>query len=244
MKNNFYSKSILAFLFFSISIYSAGLIIYSDYSDSKNLLPITDNIDENQIFSSLSAPISSSSTVSTQSMIIDDFGFDSAYNIVSYDVSSHSQLNLNYVTSSATSGSSSPLVSPINWTDVVTTTRTLIPNTTSFLPYKATTRIYGSSNAGAWVGSGFMVAPNIMITAGHCVYNDNSNDGLNNPTFASYFRIYPGQNGAATPYGTTYAKRIYISKEYYLNSTGYDYDLAIVKTTTSIGNSCGYFGME
>ena len=42
------------------------------------------------------------------------------------------------------------------------------------------------------VGTGFLEGPNVLVTAAHCVFNDSTDDGVNNSTFIDDIKFYPG----------------------------------------------------
>lgn len=102
-------------------------------------------------------------------------------------------------------------------------------NTT--IPYKFVCRLkIGSSS----YGTGFFIGKNILLTAGHCVYNSSG--------FVSSIKVYPGKNGSSEPYGYFDVKKVYIQREYHTTPTNnFDYDWAIlvIDSTESTGTQPG-----
>lgn len=98
-------------------------------------------------------------------------------------------------------------------------------------------------------GTGFLEGPNLMVTAGHCVYGDvtvdNFDDGKNNPRFPDMLTFYPGLNGSSEK-NTAYtyyceAKTININTSYYINRDA-ENDWAAVELDRNIGYSTGWNG--
>lgn len=102
----------------------------------------------------------------------------------------------------------------------------------------------------AYIGTGFMEGPNLLVTAGHCAYSDVTSDGeyqdnIDNPRFPNRIEVYAGANGYADtnsssyPYFATVTK-INIQKEYYENPT-FDYDWAACELNWNLGNATGFY---
>jgi glutamyl endopeptidase len=118
--------------------------------------------------------------------------------------------------------------------------------TTTTYPARATVWITfnkSATNTG-WSCTGFMIAPNVVATAGHCV-----NFGTSGGTGffqKSSFRIYPGRNGSSSPYlcpGGTVARAEQLWTNATWNSTGAETnDYGAITLSCSIGNTTGYFG--
>jgi len=105
-----------------------------------------------------------------------------------------------------------------------------------------------------YVGSAFLEGPDLLVTAGHCVYGDvttsyETKDGVIHTEFEDYFNnfrfpdemiYYPAQNGLNyQPYGQVSVDRVYIEKSYYLNTKK---DWACAKLSNSIGDQTGWLG--
>jgi V8-like Glu-specific endopeptidase len=76
-------------------------------------------------------------------------------------------------------------------------------------PHAAVCHVEREHGDGRWSGcSGFVVAPNVIVTAGHCVYSA-ARARLGLRATPSRFRITPGRNGQTAPFGTFGAVRWY-----------------------------------
>jgi glutamyl endopeptidase len=106
-------------------------------------------------------------------------------------------------------------------------TRTQITATTTY-PY----RVIGRIAVGC---TGTLVGPRHVLTAGHCVYNIDTDKWYSNLDFS------PGQNGASKPYGTISWKRA-LSVKGWTTSHLRDYDYAMIILNQDIGNSNGWLG--
>lgn len=131
-------------------------------------------------------------------------------------------------------------------------------------PYIAVARIYtvyhnvlnqvdGKNHTLRFVGTGFLAGPNLLVTAGHCVYGDVSKessggkdfeDNIDNPRFPDEVMVYAGLNGYGEK-STSYAyyaeaSIINIKKEYY-ESPSFDHDWSAVQLDRDLGNITGYF---
>lgn len=105
-----------------------------------------------------------------------------------------------------------------------------------------------------YIGTGFMLGPNLMVTAGHCGYTDvtktsNGNtsyeDNINNPRFPDVIKVYAGIDGSDTADSTYvyYAEVsvINIQKEYFqMPSTNYDW--CAMQLDRDLGVQTGYYG--
>ncbi len=132
--------------------------------------------------------------------------------------------------------------------------RTLIENTTDF-PYRTTGKVLmvfndiynnstGQTSTRRFIGTGFLEGPDLLVTAGHCLYGDvttdDYDDGIYNPRFPDEMYFYPGLNGNGNePYGSVEVERIYLEDSYYLNL---EKDWGCCKLSEKIGNTTGYMG--
>lgn len=107
---------------------------------------------------------------------------------------------------------------------------------TIIFPYVVTCRI----DAGIDEGTGFLVGPNMMLTAAHVLYNDENNNELRN------FTVYPGYNhGILQIYDKTFSsgwQAIYRSS-IWLETHDPEYDWALVELKEDLGNQLGWYGI-
>ncbi len=132
--------------------------------------------------------------------------------------------------------------------------RTLVENTTDF-PYRTTGKIVmvfndlynyttGKTQTRRTIGTGFLEGPDLLVTAGHCLYGDvtteDYDDGIYNPRFPDEVYFYPALNGDGNePYGSVEVERIYLEDSYYLNL---EKDWGCCKLADKIGNTTSYMG--
>lgn len=123
--------------------------------------------------------------------------------------------------------------------------RVQISPTTSY-PTRAVTWILfkKTSTGGTFSCTGFMIAPNVVATAGHCV-----NFGTSGGTGFFYkpsFQIFPGRNGASSPFlcpGGTVPTASQLWSNATWNNTGAEtHDYGAITLSCNIGNTVGYFG--
>lgn len=109
-----------------------------------------------------------------------------------------------------------------------------------------------------WTGTCFLVGPNLVLTAGHCLYKDatktNSNtgdttweDNIYNPRNVDEIHIYFGANGSSDINNNYqyYARgvKFYIEDAYY-NNTQFANDWALIELDRNIGNQIGWFDLK
>jgi glutamyl endopeptidase len=86
--------------------------------------------------------------------------------------------------------------------------------------------------------TGFMLGPNTVVTAGHCVHTGGST-GAFRPR--SSFRVYPGRNGASAPFGVCTASRLLTVSGWAVSGSEL-YDYGVVKLNCTVGNTVGWLG--
>ena len=82
-----------------------------------------------------------------------------------------------------------------------------------------------------------MLGPSAVITAGHCVYND-EHEGL-----ATSVLIIPAKNGTLEPYGRTTASGLVVNPDYMVSGSRDD-DWAIVELNDDLGTQTGWLGLQ
>jgi glutamyl endopeptidase len=111
-----------------------------------------------------------------------------------------------------------------------TDSRYQITGTTAY-PYSAIVHI--TSSIGGCTG--WLIGPNTVATAGHCVYGDSG--------WATNVTVYPGRDGSYTPYGSCGYSTLYTVNGW-VNDRNPEYDYGAIKLNCSIGDSTGWFGFR
>lgn len=103
-------------------------------------------------------------------------------------------------------------------------------------PYRKVVRLYMQYPDGVYVGSGTMIAPNLVLTAAHNVYN------IDTDKWASKVSVVPAQNGGSRPYGTYTASNYYVLRDYKSISgrNQFQQDVAVVRLSRNVSSSVGY----
>jgi glutamyl endopeptidase len=118
--------------------------------------------------------------------------------------------------------------------------------TTTTYPARATVWITFNKSASStgWSCTGFMIAPNVVATAGHCT--NFGTDGGTGFFQKSSYRIYPGRNASSSPYlcpGSTVATASQLWTNATWNSSGAETnDYGAITLSCNIGSTTGYFG--
>jgi len=113
--------------------------------------------------------------------------------------------------------------------------RVKITNTKVF-PYTAICYIQiVFPNNKTYIGTAWMYAKDVAVTAGHCVYS--AADG----GWAKSIEVVPACNGSTRPYGSTFSKQISAPKGW-INKRSSDYDWGVIQLNDNIGDRTGYFG--
>jgi glutamyl endopeptidase len=84
--------------------------------------------------------------------------------------------------------------------------------------------------------TGWFYGPNIVATAGHCVHT-----GGPGGSWRANVRVYPGYNAGSAPYGS-YAAKWLASVTGWTGSSNAQYDYGVIKLSTNVGNTVGWFG--
>lgn len=89
----------------------------------------------------------------------------------------------------------------------------------------------------SWIGTAWLVAPRLLLTAGHCVYMHNQGG------WAQQIEVIPGRNGSDRPFGSCIATD-YRSVNGWINNRdrNYDYAAILLPETCRYGDQLGWFG--
>lgn len=88
-----------------------------------------------------------------------------------------------------------------------------------------------------WIGTGWLVSPRLVLTAGHCVYMHDEGG------WASQIEVIPGRDGSERPFGSVIA-RDYRSVRGWTESRDrdYDYGAILLPPERRYGDELGWFG--
>jgi V8-like Glu-specific endopeptidase len=109
-------------------------------------------------------------------------------------------------------------------------------NPTTAYPWRAICSLLIKAKTGKYyIGTGWMVGPGTVITAGHCVYMHDQGG------WAEWIDVMPGRNASLKPYGTIRSSNLR-STTGWTNSKNRNNDYGAIILNTKIGNTVGYFG--
>lgn len=118
---------------------------------------------------------------------------------------------------------------------------------TDLLPWRmiCAMEMYGADDS-AMIGTGWLVGPCTIITAGHCVYLNE----FGPQKWAKRIKIMPGRNGGEHPFAEQECESVMFSVDARWadavdkNGNGQDYDIGAIHLDKPIGNALGWFGIE
>ena len=124
--------------------------------------------------------------------------------------------------------------------------RKVITDTTVF-PYSAIAHMKMSYECGCsdYVGTGFMISDNTMLTAGHCVICSEHRAKLKSLTCKFGYSYSDGDYLVQTNgWKDLYYDPDYLAGKYAGDTRGFDYDYGIVVFSQKIGSITGHFGIK
>jgi glutamyl endopeptidase len=111
-------------------------------------------------------------------------------------------------------------------------------NPTTTYPWRAVCALkITAANGSRYIGTGWLISPRTVITAGHVVYLHDEGG------WASSIEVVPAQNDAARPYGS-FSGNALRSTQGWVNSKNrdFDYGAIILPANSRPGDTVGYFG--
>ncbi|THH40040.1 trypsin-like serine peptidase [Neolewinella litorea] len=114
--------------------------------------------------------------------------------------------------------------------------RRRVPSTRNF-PYRAIVQlVIEAKNGRRYVGTGWLISPRTVITAGHCVYLHNAGG------WPKSIQVSPGMNGNSKPFGTCRATAFRSVKGWVSGKQrDYDYGAIILPRSHPFGKRTGTF---
>jgi glutamyl endopeptidase len=96
-----------------------------------------------------------------------------------------------------------------------------------------------ANNGTNWIGTGWLVGPRILLTAGHCVYMADQGG------WVSQIEVIPGRDGDNRPFQSCFASD-FRSTNGWLQSSDrdYDYGAILLPAENRYGDQLGWFGYE
>ncbi len=101
--------------------------------------------------------------------------------------------------------------------------------------------IFSKGSSGQYICSGSIIAPQYVLTAGHCAYDEG--------VYSTNFIIYPGRDGATIPFGSRTVIATYIPPTWISTATGnfgnanLDYDWSLLKLNSPVSASIQPFAV-
>ena len=117
--------------------------------------------------------------------------------------------------------------------------RVQVKNTKAF-PFRAICSLRMTSKTGKrYIGTGWLIGPRTVITAGHCVYFHKEGG------WPKSIEVIPGRNGKSKPYGSCVATNFRsVTGWTKSKKRDYDYGAIILPKSCRLGNRVGYFGFK
>ena len=111
-------------------------------------------------------------------------------------------------------------------------------SSTGLYPWRAICALrITAANGARFIGTGWLISPRTVITAGHCVFMHNEGG------WARSIEVIPGLNDASRPFGSAISSNLRSVKGWTESrSREYDYGAIILPSNSRLGDRTGYFG--
>jgi len=115
--------------------------------------------------------------------------------------------------------------------------RIQVHNTTAYPWRTICSLVITAKDGSGWRGTGWLVGPGTVMTAGHCVYMHGRGGWVRR------IEVIPGRNGSKKPYGSC-AATCFCSVKGWTNKKkrSHDYGAIILPSNCRVGNRVGWFG--
>ncbi|MBI2522407.1 MAG: trypsin-like serine protease [Bdellovibrio sp.] len=107
---------------------------------------------------------------------------------------------------------------------------------TSKYPFTAVGYISFEDDESSYGCTGALVSPNVVLTNGHCVFDQATNK------FYKNFKFSPGHQTSPGPLGEISVKKIYVSTSFQQRKVDIDYGFLLLEK--AVGNTTGWFGVK
>lgn len=115
--------------------------------------------------------------------------------------------------------------------------RVRVTNTQDY-PFRCICSLLITANTGSqYLGTGWLVAPRLLLTAGHCVYMADENG------WASQIEVMPGRDAENYPYGSVIATDMRSITGWTMDGDrDFDYGAILLPSERRLGDELGWFG--
>ena len=119
---------------------------------------------------------------------------------------------------------------------IIGTDEQKVVGNTTVAPYNSVVRLEMKYDDEIYYGTGVMIAPNLVLTVAHNVFDQESRN------WAETVTVTPAQNGTKNPYGSYTSTTYYIFRRYKTEGdvTPSSYDMAVLKLASNVDSSVGY----
>ncbi len=108
-------------------------------------------------------------------------------------------------------------------------------------PWRATASlVITARDDSSWIGTGWFIGPNTLVTAGHCVYIHRP-ERPERHGFVKRIVVIPGRNENEMPYGSA-ASETFFSVKGWTEHGRSDFDYGAIKISTGLGDKVGTLG--
>ena len=108
---------------------------------------------------------------------------------------------------------------------------------TDLAPWRMICSLTMQAGGGSAIGTGWLVGPRTVITAGHCVFSNLFFGG-----WAQSITVIPGRDGSEIPFGQTVATR-FAANDLWVANEDPDFDIGCIHLEEPLGDTVGWFAV-